>query len=130
MSFAIYIHVLQDTNMKYTSKYVIRESVKSIQAKEAQDNPSNSIFGENTSVQMAQAHSRINHMKVVARRARPGAAAPIVRVHHPSSTWPHLARAVHSMCQEVSCMGAYQKYFTKPTILKLYKKTPSSFHSS
>jgi hypothetical protein len=62
--------------MKYTSKYIIKESVKFIQAKEAQDNPSNSISRQNTDIETAQGHSGTDHVKVVVRQARPSASAP------------------------------------------------------
>jgi hypothetical protein len=70
--------------MKYTSKYVIKESVKSIQAKEAQDNPSNSISRQNIDIEMAQAHSGTNHAKAAVRQARPSAGAPPLALPDPT----------------------------------------------
>jgi hypothetical protein len=116
--------------MKYTSKYIIRGSVKSIQAKEAQDIPSNSISRQNTGVETAQAHSGTDHVKAVAKPARPCVAAPLVRVHCPQLR-PALPRTGGSFNAPGGRLhGWLPKYFTKPTILKLYKKTTSSFHSS
>ena len=73
-----------------------------------------SEFGPSTSVGAIQAQPTTYQSKAVA-----GGLARTA----PSSAWPHLPQAVHSMHGEVSCMGALLKYLTKPTSSS-YKRRP------
>jgi len=90
----------------------------------------NSKSGPSTNAGIAQAQLEAHSPRAVARHAAQGAAAPLVRPHHPQHRLapPSIGGSINAPRGRLH--GCFPKIHEQTDLLKLYKKTPSSHSSS